>query len=90
MKAGSARLRPGSTGAEDRRPEAPSVNTEWSTSTTSVGLVGGGALGWNNCSISDSLSLPVSINLSRSLVELSLRFPELNDNNLIEGFTFTE
>ena len=86
MKGGSARLSRGSTGAEDKRLEAPSVNTPLSTSTTSVGLVGVGALSWNNSSISDFLSLP-DINLSRSLV--SLNFPELNDRHLTEGFTLT-
>ena len=91
VKGGSARLSRGSTGAEDRRLEAPSVNTALSTSTTSVGLVGVGALASNNDSISDLLSLPVSPkSLSRSLEELSLSFPELTDRHLTEGFTLTE
>ena len=89
LKGGSARLRRGSTGAEERRLEAPSVNTELSTSTTSVGLVGVGGLASNKDS--KLLSLPVSTNsFSRSLDELSLSFPELNDRHLTEGFTLTE
>ena len=91
VKGGSARLRRGSTGAEERRLEAPSVNTELSTSTTSVGLVGVGGLTSNIDSISNCLSLPVSTNsFSRSIDELSLSFPELNDRHLTEGFTLTE